>query len=103
MNSNGRHIHLGTRAEIAQRVRSGRTTALEAARELGIEEREVRRWVESGERPLVLDEIVASPEALRLTRRARRLVALITACEATIRALTRRLEAGTTLAGGQAD
>ncbi len=103
MNSNGRHIHLGTRAEIAERVRSGRLTALEAARELGIEEREVRRWVESGERPLVLDEIVASPEAMRLTRRAKRLVALITACDATIRALTRRLEAGAALSAGQAD
>ena len=45
MNSSGRHVHLGTRMEVAERVRSGRVTAMEAARDLGVEEREVRRWV----------------------------------------------------------
>ena len=103
MNSDGRHIHLGTRAEIAERVRQGRTSAAQAASELGVEEGEVRRWVESGERPLLLEEIVASPESVRLTRRAQRLVALITSCDATIRSLTRRLEAGASLACGEAD
>jgi len=103
MNSHARHIHLGTRAEVAERVRQGRVSAAQAARELGVEEGEVRRWVESGERPLLLEEIVTSPDALRLTRRARRLAALITSCEATIRSLTRRLEAGAGLAAGEAD
>ncbi len=91
MSSNPRHIHLGTRAEVAERVRRGRITAIEAARELGVGEDEVRRWVASGERPLVLDEIVASPEALRLTRRAQRLVALIASYDTAIRMLSRRL------------
>jgi len=102
MNSNARHIHLGTRAETAQRVRLGRVSASEAARELGVEESEVQRWVASGERPVMLDEIVASPEALRLTRRAQRLVALISSHDSIIRSLTRRLEAGA-LAAGEAD
>lgn len=103
MNSNGRHIRLGTRADIAERVRQGRISAAQAASELGVDEVEVRRWVENGERPLLLEEIVASPESVRLTRRAQRLVALITSCDATIRSLTRRLEAGVRLASGEAD
>ncbi len=88
-----RHVHLGTRLEVAERVRRAELTANEAARGLGVEESEVMRWVESAERPLALEEVVASAEALRLTRRARRLVALIAACDAAIRELTRRLEA----------
>ena len=94
MNSHSRYVHLGTRVEVAERVRRAEVTAHEAARRLGVEEAEVLRWVESGERPLDVDEIVASPEALRLTRRARRLVALIASCDAMIRLLTRRLEGG---------
>jgi transposase-like protein len=94
MSSHPRHVHLGTRLEIAERVRRAEVSASEAAARLGVDEADVLRWVESAERPLEVDEIVASPEALRLTRRARRLVALIAACDATIRLLTKRLETG---------
>ena len=93
MNSHPRHVHLGTRLEVAERVRRRVVTAHEAARRLGVDEADVLRWVESGERSLEVDEILASPEALRLTRRARRLVMLIASCDATIRRLTKRLEA----------
>ena len=94
MSSHPRHVHLGTRLEVAERVRRAEVTAREAARGLGVEEADVLRWVASGERLVEVDAIVASPEALRLTRRARRLVRMITACDAQIRALTRRIESG---------
>ena len=92
MSSHPRHVHLGTRLEVAERVRRAEVTAREAARGLGVEEADVLRWVASGERLVEVDAIVASPEALRLTRRARRLVRMIAACDAAIRVLTRRLE-----------
>ena len=94
---------MGTRLEVAERVRRGLVDAAEAARSLGVDEGEVARWVASGERPMSLDDVFAPPEARRLTRRAQRLVALITSCDATIRSLTRRLEAGAGLASGEAD
>jgi transposase-like protein len=89
-----RHIHLGTRLEAAERVRSGRAEACDIARALGVDEAEVRRWVESGEKPVTFDDLFVPPEAQRLTRRARRLVALIAQAERDIRALTARLVEG---------
>jgi len=91
---NRRHIHMGTRLETAERVRRGLLGAAEAARSLGVGEDEVARWVQSGERPMSLDDVFAPPEARRLTRRARRLVALIARAERDIRALTARLVEG---------
>ncbi len=92
--SSRRHVHLGTRLETAERVRRRLVGAAEAARSLGVEEGEVMRWVESGERPVSLDDMFASPEARRLARRARRLVAMIAQAERDIRALTVRLLEG---------
>lgn len=89
-----KHIHLGTRLETAERVRRGATSAREAAQCLGVPESEVQRWVQSGEKPVTLEEVVVPPEVRRLTRRAQRLVALITAAEREIRALTQRLAEG---------
>lgn len=93
MNSVNRHIHLGTRLEVAEKVRRGESTAEEVAARLDVTPGEVLRWVASGERPITFDEVLVSPEACRLTRRAARLVALIGAADGTIRALTRRLAA----------
>ena len=91
---NRRHIHLGTRLDTAERVRRGLLDAAEAARSLGVDEDEVMRWVRSGEKPLNVEDVFTPPEAQRLTRRARRLVALIARAERDIRALTARLLEG---------
>jgi hypothetical protein len=94
MNSPRRHIHLGARLEAAEKVRRGETTARDAAAALGVDEGEVLRWVASGERPLSFDDVLVSPEAQRLTRRAQRLVALISEADDAIRGLTQLLAQG---------
>ena len=86
-----RHIHLGTRLEVAESVRSHHSTAEEAAEALGVPVAEVMDWVASGERAVSIDEVLVSPDAQRLTRRAQRLVALIAQADAAIRELTDRL------------
>jgi len=91
---NNRHIHLGTRLEIAEKVRGGELAAAEAARSLGVAESEVLRWVASGERPLSFDDVLVPPDVQRLTRRAQRLVALIAKADDAIRSLTQRLAQG---------
>ena len=91
MNRQRKHIHLGTRLEVAQSIRRNDLTAEEAARELGVPPSEVLGWVASGERPITFDEAIVSPDARRLTRRAQRLVALIAAADAAVRALTEQL------------
>ena len=94
MSSPRRHIHLGARLEAAERVRRGETSARDAAAALGVDESEVLGWVASGERPLSFDDVLVSPEAQRLTRRAQRLVALISEADDAIRALTQMLAQG---------
>jgi hypothetical protein len=94
MNNHRKHIHLGTRLEVAESIRRGETTPEQAAQNLGVAPGEVRRWVASGERPVTFEEVLVSPEARRLTRRAERLVALIAQADATIRLLTHRLVGG---------
>ena len=94
MNSNRKHIHLGTRLEVAQSIRRGETTPEQAAQLLEVSASEVNRWVASGERPVTFEEVLVSPETRRLTRRAERLVELIAQAEVTIRALTQQLVGG---------
>ena len=94
MNSSRRHIHLGTRLEAAESIRRGVTTPEQTAQRLGVPASEVRSWVASGERPVTFEEVLVSPEARRLTRRAERLVELIAQAEVTIRALTQELVGG---------
>jgi len=89
-----RHIHLGTRLEVAESIRRHRSTPEEAAQALGVPVREVMDWVASSERPVSIDEVLVSPDAQRLTRRAQRLVALIAQADAAIRELTDRLARG---------
>ena len=103
MNSAHRHVHLGTRLEVAQKVRRGECSAEQAAARLEVAPDEVRRWVASAERSVTFDEVLASPEVSRLTRRAARLVALVSAAEVTIRLLTRQLAAGKGTAGQGAE
>ena len=88
-----RHVSLGARLEIAERIRAGVLTAGDAALELGVECAEVERWVASAERPVSVADVLASPEERRLTRRAEALVELIASADALIRELQERLAA----------
>jgi transposase-like protein len=88
-----RHVPLGARLEAAERIRAGEIAVADACRELGVEAGEVERWVASGERPVSVAEVLASPAERRLTRRAERLVALIAAADALIAELHARLAA----------
>jgi hypothetical protein len=88
-----KHIHLGERLQAIESVRSGRLTADGAAAGLEVTVEEIHEWmrIHSGDRIVCLDEARASPEALRLSRRAERLVELIAAADLTIRILSRML------------
>lgn len=88
-----RHVSLGARLEIAERIRAGALCAADAAHELGVDCAEVERWVASGERPVSVADLFASPQERRLTRRAEALVELIAAADALIRELQERLGA----------
>jgi len=89
-----RHVHLGTRLEVAESIRQHRSTPDQAAQALGVPVGDVLEWLSSGERPVSIDEVLVSPDAQRLTRRAQRLVALIAEADAAIRELTDRLARG---------
>ena len=88
-----KHVHLGERLATIQEIRGGRLTVDEAAASFDITPDEVRHWMQmhSGDRIVTLDEARVSPEALRLSRRAQRLVELIAAADLTIRILNRML------------
>jgi RNA:NAD 2'-phosphotransferase (TPT1/KptA family) len=86
--SRRRHVHLGERLEVAARVRSGAVSLEAAARRLRVDASEVASWVATAERPVSVDDVLVPHDVLRLTRRAQRLVALIEAAEAVIRALS---------------
>ena len=86
-----RHISLGARLEAAERVRTGLVACDDVARQLGVDRAEVERWVASGERPVAIADVIASPEERRLARRAEALVGLIAAADELIRRLNGRL------------
>ncbi len=91
-----KHVHLGERLVTIQEIRGGRQSVEEAAVSLDVPPDEVRNWMQihSEDRIYDLDEARVSPEAKRLSRRAERLVELITAADLTIRVLTRMLAEG---------
>ena len=97
-----RHVHLGERLEVIERIRRGALAIGEAALECGVAREEVERWLEmhAGDRPLTFEEVVESPDVVRLARRARRLAELIAVSESTIRALHRMLRAAPAPRGG---
>ena len=84
-----RHVHLGERLEAIERIRRGELDVEGAARRWDVEPDEIRRWLEmhAGDRPLTLEEVVQSPDVVRLTKRAQRLAELIATSESTIRML----------------
>jgi hypothetical protein len=88
-----RHIHLGERLGTLEAIREKRLTAEQAAANFGVPVEEIHAWMQmhSDDRIFTLDEARVSPEALRLSRRAERLVELIAAADLTIRVLSRML------------
>ncbi|HEX4331134.1 MAG TPA: hypothetical protein VH040_03265 [Usitatibacter sp.] len=88
-----RHIHLGERLGTIEAIRERRLTAEQAAASFELPVEEIHAWMQmhSGDRIFTLDEARVSPEALRLSKRAERLVELIAAADLTIRVLNRML------------
>ena len=88
-NPRPRHVHLGDRLDAVDRIRRGELDVEGAARRCRVDADEVRRWLElhAGERPVTLEEVVQSPDVVRLTKRAQRLAELIATSESTIRML----------------
>ena len=84
-----RHVHLGERLDIVDRIGRGELDVEGAARRCEVDADEIRRWLElhAGDRPVTLEEVVQSPDVVRLTRRAQRLAELIATSESTIRTL----------------
>jgi DNA-directed RNA polymerase specialized sigma subunit len=91
--SRQRHVHLGDRLQVIEKIQAGATTPEEAADELHVTAAEVRHWMQlhSGDRIVSLDEVRVSPDVQRLSRRAQRLVELIENADLTIRILNRML------------
>lgn len=91
-----RHVHLGDRLAVIERIRSGRHTPEEAAAEAGVPVEEVMRWIEvHADERIVRVEEVAEPEEVRnLTQRLQLLVDMIGSADAEIRGLVRQLARG---------
>jgi len=91
--SKRRHIHLGERLAVIEKIHAKELTAEEAARDLGVPVADVFRWmqVHSGDRIFTLEEARIPPDVRRLSKRAERLVELIEAADLTIRVLNRML------------
>jgi hypothetical protein len=94
--SKRRHVHLGERLEVIERIRAGQTNPEEAAEEIGVSAEQVHVWMQihADERIVALDDTRISPEVRRLSRRAELLVELIASEELTIRILSRMLAEG---------
>ncbi|HUL94634.1 MAG TPA: hypothetical protein VLT89_01425 [Usitatibacter sp.] len=88
-----RHVHLGERLQVIERIRSGALTPEQAANELEVPPAAVHEWLatHSNDRIYSLEEARVPPEVMRLSRRAQRLVELIETADDTIRVLNRKL------------
>ena len=92
-NSRSRHVHLGERLAVIERIQRGHRTVGQAAAEAGVPEAEVMRWIEvhAGDRIVTFDE-VAEPEMVRhLRQRAQILMDMIGDADWTINGLVRQL------------
>ena len=88
-----RHIHLGERLQVIERIREGELTPEQAAGELEVEPAAIHEWMarHANDRIYSLEEARVPPEVLKLSRRAQRLVELIETADETIRVLNRKL------------
>jgi hypothetical protein len=88
-------VHLGDRLLVLGRMRAGTMTAAQAASSLGVTVEEVRHWEQAhaNEFALSLDEFRERGfgETWRLHLRAKRLAALISEAERTLRDLNQEL------------
>jgi len=91
--SRPRHVHLGERLNVIEKIRAKEVTPETAAEGLGVPVSDVFRWmqVHSDDRIFTLEEARIPPDVRRLSRRAERLVELIEAADLTIRVLNRML------------
>jgi hypothetical protein len=99
MTKRRRHVHLGERLDLIERIRASRLTAEQAADEAGVSVEEVQMWMQihADDRIVALDDTRVSPEVRRLSKRAERLVELIANADLTIRILNRMLSEVTTV------
>jgi transposase-like protein len=90
-----RFVHLGDRLQAIARIRAGAASTAEVAAELGVSTAEVRHWLEvhAAERTVTFEELraSASPEMLKLERRAQRLAGLLAQTERLLRELHQEL------------
>ena len=52
-NGRSRHVHLGERLAVMERIQRGHQTVAEAAAEAGVPEEEVMRWIEVDRKSVV--------------------------------------------------
>ena len=88
-----RHVHLGERLDAIERIRAGHLTPEQAADELDVPPAAIHEWMalHANDRIYSIEEARVSPEVMRLSKRAQRLVELIETADDTIRALSHRL------------
>jgi hypothetical protein len=90
-----RFVHLGDRLQAIARIRAGTSDAHAIAEELGVTMDEVAHWlqVHREERNVTLEELreQATPEVLKLRRRAARLADLVAQAERMLRELHQEL------------
>jgi len=88
-------VHLGDRLQAIARIRAGTSDAPAIAGELGVTIEEVAHWldVHREERNVTLEELreQATPEVLKLRRRAARLADLVAQAERMLRSLHQEL------------
>ncbi len=88
-----RHVHLGERLDAIETIRRGELSLGQAAAQLGVTPAQVLHWmnIHADDRAVRVEDVVVPADVQRLTRRAQRLVALISAADSTIRVLNRQL------------
>ena len=90
-----RHVHLGVRLHAVERIRDGRTTLDECARELELDPGVIREWLahHGDDRPTSVREIMQDSERFQLERRVERLRECLARAERELARLHRQLVA----------
>jgi transposase-like protein len=90
-----RHVHLGLRLDTVERIRSGRATIEECARDLGVAPQVIREWLErhGGDRPTSIGEVLQGSERFVLERRVERMRECLAKVEREVARLHKQLVA----------